>query len=46
MLAHLSEKNNTKRQTKVTYDKIFKAAGIDLPFSFAKQHIITEKIIL
>lgn len=38
MLAHLSEKNNSEIQAKATYDKIFKEAGIDLPFSFAKQN--------
>ena len=43
MLAHLSEKNNSESIAKATYDKIFKEAGIDLPFTFAKQH---EAVIL
>ncbi len=46
LLAHLSENNNSEKQTEKTYKGIFKKAGIDFPFSFAKQHIITEKIIL
>jgi phosphoribosyl 1,2-cyclic phosphodiesterase len=38
MLAHLSENNNTEAQAALTYDRYFKEAGIDLPYSFAKQH--------
>jgi phosphoribosyl 1,2-cyclic phosphodiesterase len=45
-LAHLSENNNSENQTEKTYKRIFKEVKIDLPFSFAKQHIISEKIIL
>ena len=43
MLAHLSEKNNSEAQVKTTYDRIFKEAGIDLPYSFAKQN---EPVVL
>jgi phosphoribosyl 1,2-cyclic phosphodiesterase len=46
ILAHLSENNNTERQSKKTYLRIFKEAGIDLPFSFAKQYQAGERIIL
>ncbi|MCF7833401.1 MAG: MBL fold metallo-hydrolase [Candidatus Marinimicrobia bacterium] len=46
MLAHLSENNNTEKQTKKTYLSVFKDAGIDLPFSFAKQHQVGTKFIL
>ena len=38
MLAHLSEKNNSEAKVKITYDRIFQEAGIDLPYSFARQH--------
>ena len=46
MIAHLSENNNTEKQSKKTYSRIFKEAKIDLPFSFAKQHQTGPKIIL
>lgn len=39
MLAHISENNNSEKQSKKTYLKVFKDAGIDFPFSFAKQHV-------
>lgn len=42
MLAHLSEKNNTEAIARRTYERIFKDAGIDLPFIFAKQHEAVE----
>ncbi|MEA2078143.1 MAG: MBL fold metallo-hydrolase, partial [Candidatus Marinimicrobia bacterium] len=46
MLAHLSENNNSEKQTQKTYEHIFKDADIDFSFSFAKQHISGPKIIL
>ena len=46
LLAHLSENNNTEKISKKTYLRIFKDAGIDLPFSFAKQYQAGERFIL
>lgn len=46
ILAHLSENNNTESISKKTYSKVFKDARIDLPFSFAKQHLVGPSIIL
>ena len=45
-LAHLSENNNTEALADKTYKTVFKEAGIDLPFTFAKQHCVADKIIL
>ena len=45
-LAHLSENNNSEKHVLKTYRKYMDSKGIDLPFNFAKQHIISEKIIL
>jgi len=46
LLAHLSENNNTEKISNKTYLRIFKDAGIDLPFSFAKQYLVGPSIIL
>lgn len=46
ILAHLSENNNSEIITYKTFKSIFDDAQIDLPFSFAKQHMVTDKIIL
>jgi phosphoribosyl 1,2-cyclic phosphodiesterase len=45
-LAHLSEKNNSEEEARRCFEKILGDARIDLPFSIARQHSISEKIIL
>jgi phosphoribosyl 1,2-cyclic phosphodiesterase len=46
MLAHLSENNNSELKSSRTFKKIFEEEHIDLPFTFAKQECISNKIIL
>ncbi|MFA6618893.1 MAG: MBL fold metallo-hydrolase [Candidatus Neomarinimicrobiota bacterium] len=46
ILAHLSENNNSETKVRQCFEKHFRAEGIDFPISFAKQHIVSDKIIL
>lgn len=46
VLAHLSENNNSELKVKRCYEKYFAEEGLDFPISFAKQHIMSDKIIL
>lgn len=45
-LAHLSENNNSELTVRQCFEKHFRKEGIDFPISFAKQQIISNKIIL